>query len=159
MNKSAKAFLWPLTSLTTNLCIRGIARRLGSSQMKWHFVQETMESRHFESQAPLPPPHFEKSSYIPVLYDVQENIFSNGANILLLDNYISHAIHVKTHCHSQNIPHIMTFPHCIPMHEIIKLHKIKFLPEFTIPSQLRIFDMSMNSTIIIDHFWIIVKCK
>ena len=41
-------------------------------QMKLHFVQRSMESRHFEShqsvplltpQPPLPPPHFEKSGY------------------------------------------------------------------------------------------------
>ena len=42
-------------------------------QMKLHFVQRSMESRHFESQSaslltpepPLPPPHFEKSGYAP----------------------------------------------------------------------------------------------
>ena len=44
-------------------------------QMKLHFVQRSMESRHFESWSapppysplspPLPPPHFEKSGYAP----------------------------------------------------------------------------------------------
>ena len=46
-------------------------------QMKLHFVQRSMENRHFESQSaplltpvlplppPLPPPHFEKSGYAP----------------------------------------------------------------------------------------------
>ena len=35
--------------------------------MKWHFVQGSMESYHFESwSAPLAPPHFEKSGYASV---------------------------------------------------------------------------------------------
>ena len=36
-------------------------------QMKWHFVQGSMESHYFESRSaspPPPPPHFEKSGYI-----------------------------------------------------------------------------------------------
>ena len=68
------------------LLLRGLARwGLGAcahpsvnslaphSQMKWHFVQGSMESRHFESwsaslgnpEPPLPLPHFEKSGYAP----------------------------------------------------------------------------------------------
>ena len=52
-------------------------------QIKWHFVQGSEKSRHFESRSapppttpiphththfgpPLAPPHFEKSSYVPV---------------------------------------------------------------------------------------------
>ena len=47
-----------------------------ASQMKWHFVQGSMESCHFEvrsaPQPPLTPPHFEKSGYAPAPFYCSE---------------------------------------------------------------------------------------
>ena len=61
-----------LLSKVQNLFIQGhIARgELEPPWMKWHFVQGSMESRHFESQSatkpPLSLPHFENLAYAPV---------------------------------------------------------------------------------------------
>ena len=62
--RSLRGGLWNLS-----LSVRSPVPPPLNPQMKWHFVQGSMESRHFvprwatTTRPPLPPPRFEKSGY------------------------------------------------------------------------------------------------